>query len=1015
MSTESPGSAPRRVPSFERQGAKAPRRKEFLSLFLGAFASWRLGVVVPLNVLRAVAGRIGGPVIAVGVALAAGFGYIGTLAPTLLDGDAALFQYTPSVLGVTYPTGYPTYVLLGHLWQALVPLGEVAYRMNLFSAVCGALALALLYPALSRLLESRLAALSAVALFGTLPTYWRWATEAKIYTLHILLLSGLVYLITRPGTAHRVRRLVAIGLLLGLAAANHSTTVLLAPGLLLLLVVTARRVPGGGFRLLDLRYLLPAAALPLLLYTYIPLRAEALLAEGGTLPGLSVPAAVARGLVSEYYQPGLAGLVRYFTAADFTGGVVSNWGRVFYDLGSTYWPLLQAEFLPGELLLAGAGAIYWAARRGQRGQFAALFLIYAVLIPFVLTYGQGEQSAFLLPSHLVLTIFGGAAVAGLLRLIRACVARLGHRRRQARWSLTLLQVLPTMAVLAAVAVLPAQQAGRNIAWLAGKWNTATYDYWTDALAHPLEPDAGIIAHWGDLTSFWYLQHTHGLRSDLIGIYPPTEAAAGTWLAAGKGLYVAGPLQGWGDDLATHYRLIPWGRLVRVADRTADAQALLPPLQPPDPAGGAVTFGGRLRLLGFQHADTAVSGGRLPVTLAFEALAPMPGDTRMSLRLTRADGTMAGQFDDTLLSGWLPAGGQPVGQVMLSFSRFRIPAGTLPDVYRLGVSLYRKGAPDWTLPSGAPAYALGIVSVAPAPPDQPTDPWSEFKPAPDVVFGGQIRLAGYDTSVTRARQGRGFALRLLWQAVERPEADYTLRVELVDAAGTIWRDWHVLPAGGRAPTSTWQAGQTVRDEVPLVLPADAPVGEDALSLRLTWLRADSTPLPARRWLFPAGSTVTLPGVQIIEQEGRTFAVPDLQHATDANFDDQITLLGYDLAAAPAQLGDTLPLTLVWRSQTSRMRQSYAVFVHLVAADGRIVAQSDKEPGLRSKRPTTSWVQGEVIADPIALALPRDIAPGDYRLLVGLYEPPDGARLPLRDAAGAIVSDHLELTAVRVGVQ
>ncbi len=218
--------------------------------------------------------------------------YVSTLAPTLLDGDAALFQYTPWVLGVTYPTGYPTYILLGHLWASLLGFGSVAYRMNLFSAVCAALALAILYPTMRRLLESRLAALLAVLIFATLPTYWRWATEAKIYTLHILLLSSILFLLTRclevgkwrgGGAGYReirasgkqgigeaenrgsresgkqgIRRwgsqesneaedrrgqlvegwrqtghLLLAAILFGLALGNHSTTILLAPGLFL--------------------------------------------------------------------------------------------------------------------------------------------------------------------------------------------------------------------------------------------------------------------------------------------------------------------------------------------------------------------------------------------------------------------------------------------------------------------------------------------------------------------------------------------------------------------------------------------------------------------------------------------------------------------------------------------------------------------------------------------------------------------------------------------------------------
>jgi 4-amino-4-deoxy-L-arabinose transferase-like glycosyltransferase len=145
------------------------------------------------------------------------------------------------------------------------------------------LALVILYPTMRRLLESRLAALLTVLIFATLPTYWRWATQAKIYTLHILLLSGILFLLTRclevekrrdGGAGNRgireigdqeIRRsesqgskqgggqasrpptvwrqtghLVLAGVLFGLALGNHSTTVLLAPGLFLFVWLNCR-------------------------------------------------------------------------------------------------------------------------------------------------------------------------------------------------------------------------------------------------------------------------------------------------------------------------------------------------------------------------------------------------------------------------------------------------------------------------------------------------------------------------------------------------------------------------------------------------------------------------------------------------------------------------------------------------------------------------------------------------------------------------------------------------------
>jgi hypothetical protein len=427
---------------------------------------------------------------------------------------------------------------------------------------------------------------------------------------------------------------------------------------------------------------------------------------------------------------------------------------------------------------------------------------------------------------------------------------------------------------------------------------------------------------------------------------------------------------------------------------------------------SVVFDHRLQLLKADFGATAPSGGILPVTLAWRTTKALPADARLSLRLALEDGAPAAQADDTMLSGWLDAASLPPGQALLSFHRFKIPAGLLPGAYRLQVGAYQRKSSSWLLPDGGATFDLGHVSITTADPNQPADPWGEYKPVNGMVFGDEIRLVGYDYSVTRARQGRGFALRLLWQATRQPGADYTLLVELVDSSDKVWRDWRVAPAGGRIPTSTWLAGQTVRDEVDLVLPADAPPGEDTLHTRLAWLRPDGSRLPARRWIVPAGESVVLPGVRVIEQEGRAFEPPPFEHAVGANFDDQITLLGYDLPDVRVSPGQALPLTLVWQSRTSDMRVSYTVFVHLVDADGKIVAQADKEPGRRGKRPTTSWVVGEVIADPVSIAIPPNVSPGAYRLLVGLYLASDGSRLPVRDASGAVLGDSLELAPVQV---
>jgi hypothetical protein len=955
--------------------------------------------------------------------------YVSTLAPSVLDGDAALFQYTPWVLGVTYPTGYPTYMLLGRLWASLLPVGSIAYRMNLLSAVCGALALALLYPALRRLLESRLGALMAVLIFATLPTYWRWATEAKIYTLHILLLSGILFLISRRSEMP-ARSLLPAAVLFGLALGNHSTTVLMAPGLFLLFWLTwpSSGSPGPvtGFRKLDrprvtgvawrlLPYLLFSVLLPVVLYLYVPVRAEWLLARGGNLSGLLVPVAVAQGTVADFYHSGLAGLAHYFTAADFTGGVVTNWGLVPRQVVTVYWPLVKEDFGLWGALLSLVGAMYLALWRPRR--FWPLFLMYVVLIPFVLTYGQGEQSAFLLPSSLMLASFCGAALAGGLRLISG-IRDWGLRTRDRashRPSAVpspragLIQAILMLALLGSVGWLPLRHARYNADWLTGKWDDAAYQYWTDVLSHPMEPGAGMLAHWGDLTSFWYLQHVEGLRPDLYGLYPPTEEVVVEWLAAGHDLYIAGPLQGWAAGVEKRYQLLPWGRLVRLAPHNLDPRTLLPAL--PD-APQAARFGDRIGLLKAGFSDQVASGDLLPVTLAWQTTHKLPADAHISLRLVDDEGSRIAQTDEALVSGWLPADALPAGQVLLSFSRFKLPAGTLPGEYLLQLAVFEPHAGTWSLENGQLALNLGRVKVGPARPSQPVDAWGEYKPLAGFNFGDEIRLVGYDYSVTRAGQGKGFAARFLWQAIRPPSADYSLLVELVDAGGTVWREWQHTPADGRAPTSTWTAGQVVRDEVGLVLPANAPPGEDTLRVRLSWLGPQGARLAVRRWFLPAGDSVTLPGVRVVEEQDRRFEPPPMQYTVKADFDDKIELIGYDLPTTRISPGDTLPLTLIWRSLSSDMRESYTVFVHLVGPDGAIHGQWDKEPGQRSKQPTTSWVRDEIVVDPIPVPLATDAPAGTYRVLVGLYLAPDGPRLLLRHETGQVAGDALDLTRIEV---
>ena len=78
--------------------------------------------------------------------------YMLTLAPSVMPGDYAEFQFSAAILGVPHPTGYSLYILLGKLFT-LLPFGDVAYRVNLSSAVYMAAAVGVGYAVALKLLR----------------------------------------------------------------------------------------------------------------------------------------------------------------------------------------------------------------------------------------------------------------------------------------------------------------------------------------------------------------------------------------------------------------------------------------------------------------------------------------------------------------------------------------------------------------------------------------------------------------------------------------------------------------------------------------------------------------------------------------------------------------------------------------------------------------------------------------------------------------------------------------------
>lgn len=227
--------------------------------------------------------------------------YILTLAPGVCwehhSEDSGDLITAAWVLGIPHPTGYPLFIILGWLWSHVIPIGSVAWRMNLFSAFWGALACGMLVRTvwrsfdlngrgenISRLLRAEASA-SAGLLLGFSTYVWQQSVITEVYTLNLFFITLISWILVellagaeesssitsdesqRHWKDKRARLLSLLGLSWGFSLTNHMMALFLFPGILVVLIFGKLGIKRSE--------ILKAAGLwflPLLLYLYLPIR-----------------------------------------------------------------------------------------------------------------------------------------------------------------------------------------------------------------------------------------------------------------------------------------------------------------------------------------------------------------------------------------------------------------------------------------------------------------------------------------------------------------------------------------------------------------------------------------------------------------------------------------------------------------------------------------------------------------------------------------------------------------------
>ena len=302
--------------------------------------------------------------------------------------DCALFQYRvwrmdlPGELGLAL--AHPLYVLLakGMTW---LPVGNFAYRVNLFSAVCGALTLGASTALLWRLTASVLAAAVGTIVLAVSHTFWLHAVLAEVYDLYALLLVVELLLVTIFIERRQSKWLILALLVNGLNVSVHDLALLHAPAYLGLIVWAWRQ---QIVRLKDV--LIGATAFLMGSALYISLIVIAI------ANGQPILSAIKESLLGRYY--GWAVLATQFS-------VVEQIKRTLL-----YFAL---NFPTPLLLLAPCGA-YWGWKNSSLRWFV-LFAgsIFAIDFVFAFRYLVADAYKFFTPDYVIFALFIGIAVPHL--------------------------------------------------------------------------------------------------------------------------------------------------------------------------------------------------------------------------------------------------------------------------------------------------------------------------------------------------------------------------------------------------------------------------------------------------------------------------------------------------------------------------------------------------------------------------------------------------------------------------
>jgi hypothetical protein len=314
--------------------------------------------------------------------------YVAGACPTIFVGDSGELVTAVDRLGIPHPSGYPLYVLAGKLWTLVLPLGSIAWRMSVFSAVAAGATVAGLYLLCRRLGAGGVAAATGALILAASPSFWGEANVQRVYALNALFVVAATHAVVSWRRGATPRALAVAFFLGGLGATNHGFMAVYAA-----VLVPYVLLAGGpeGRRPVALAAAAGAFAVGLLPYLYLPFRSRA-------------------DPVLDWGNPQtLRAFVAVVTRRHF-------WSRAWLDGPADLWPIARdfVASVPQELGWAGSAlaVLGVAAARGRRIPLGLIALLVVANVATLAAHGS-RADLFIWHRYYIPTYVMAALLAGL--------------------------------------------------------------------------------------------------------------------------------------------------------------------------------------------------------------------------------------------------------------------------------------------------------------------------------------------------------------------------------------------------------------------------------------------------------------------------------------------------------------------------------------------------------------------------------------------------------------------------